>query len=66
MNLFGSPNNMGIGQICWNPHIWADAVTFGWPLDNELDLEKTSCAILWGVNPAESDNSLFWRTIKAI
>ena len=18
MNLFGSPNNMGIGQICWN------------------------------------------------
>jgi thiosulfate reductase / polysulfide reductase chain A len=64
MNLFGSPNNMGIGQICWNPHVWADAVTFGWPLDNELDLEKTSCAILWGVNPAESDNSLFWRTIK--
>ena len=64
MNLFGSPNNLGIGQICWNPHIWADAVTFGWPLDNELDLEKTSCAILWGVNPAESDNSLFWRTLK--
>jgi thiosulfate reductase/polysulfide reductase chain A len=64
MNLFGSPNNMGIGQICWNPHIWADAITFGWPLDNELDLEKTSCAILWGVNPAESDNSLFWRTVK--
>ena len=64
MNLFGSPNNMGIGQICWNPHIWADALTFGWPLDNELDPEKTSCAILWGVNPAESDNSLFWRTVK--
>jgi thiosulfate reductase/polysulfide reductase chain A len=64
MNLFGSPNNMGIGQICWNSHIWADAITFGWPLDNELDLEKTSCAILWGVNPAESDNSLFWRTMK--
>ena len=62
--LFGSPNNIGIGQICWNPHIWADAITFGWPLDNELDLEKTSCAILWGVNPAESDNSLFWRTIR--
>ncbi len=64
MNLLGSPNNMGIGQICWNPHIWADVITFGWPLDNELDPEKTSCAILWGVNPAESDNSLFWRTIK--
>ena len=64
MNLFGSPNNMGIGQICWNPHVWANAITFGWPLDNELDPERTSCAILWGVNPAESDNSLFWRTVK--
>ena len=63
MNLFGSPNNMGIGQICWNPPIWADAVTFGWSLENELDPQETSCAILWGVNPAESDNSLFLRTI---
>ena len=24
MNMFGSPNNMGIGQICWNPRIWMD------------------------------------------
>ena len=64
MNLFGSPNNIGIGQICWNPHIWADSVTFGWPVENELDPEVTTCAILWGVNPAESDNSLFWRTIQ--
>ncbi len=27
MNMFGSPNNMGIGQICWNPRIWMDALT---------------------------------------
>ena len=64
MNLFGSPNNMGIGQICWNPGVWMNTLVYGWPLENELDPQTTSCAILWGTNPAESDNSLFWRTIQ--
>lgn len=63
MNLFGSPNNMGIGQICWNPGIWINTLTYGWTIENELDPEKTACSILWGNNFAESDNSLFWRTI---
>jgi anaerobic selenocysteine-containing dehydrogenase len=63
MNLFGSPNNMGIGQICWNPGIWVNTLTYGWPIDNELDPGKTACAILWGFNPGDSDNSLLWRTI---
>lgn len=63
MNLFGSPNNMGIGQICWNPAVWVNTLIFGWQIENELDPEITSCAILWGTNPAESDNSLFWRNI---
>ncbi len=65
MNLFGSPNNVGIGQICWNPSIWVNSLTFGWPLENEIAPETTECAILWGVNPAESDNSLFWRQVQA-
>lgn len=64
MNLFGSPNNMGIGQICWNPGVWINTLTYGWPVENELDPEATACAILWGTNPAESDNNLFWRTIQ--
>ncbi len=63
MNLFGSPNNMGIGPICWNPGIWVNTLSYGWPVENELDIEKTSCAMLWGTNLAESDNSLFWRTL---
>ena len=63
MNLFGSPNNMGIGQICWNPGVWIQTLTYGWPVENELDPASTECAILWGTNPAESDNNLFWRTI---
>lgn len=64
MSLFGSSNNMGIGQICWNPGIWVNTLTYGWPIDMELNPETTGSAILWGVNPAESDNSLFWRTIQ--
>lgn len=63
MNLFGSPNNIGIGQICWNPSIWVNTITYGWPLDYELVPGLTQCAIIWGMNPAESDNSLFWRTV---
>ena len=60
LSLFGSPNNMGIGQICWNPRIWMEAVTYGWPVAPAID-EVTGGLFLWGTNPAESDNSLFWR-----
>ncbi len=63
LNLFGSPNNVGIGQICWNPSIWAQTLTYGWPVDNELVPGKTACALVWGTNVAESDNSLLWRTL---
>lgn len=64
LNLFGTPNNVGIGQICWNPAIWINTLTFGWPVDNELDPDLTECAIVWGTNPAESDNSYMWRSIR--
>lgn len=63
LNLFGSPNNIGIGHICWNPAIWVHSLTYGWPIEPELEPNHTKCAILWGINPAESDNSLFWKTV---
>ncbi len=62
MSNFGSPNNMGIGQICWNPRIWMESVTFGWTIEIDLT-EDTETLVIWGTNPAESDNSVFWRTI---
>ena len=65
MNLFGSPNNMGIGQICWNPRIWMDAVTFGWTVEADIVPGVTECLFIWGTNPAQSDNSAFWRSILA-
>lgn len=64
LNQFGTPNNMGIGQICWDPRIWMDAVTFGWPTEPDL-CDHTGVMMLWATNPAVSDNSLFWAQIKA-
>lgn len=63
MNLFGSPNNMGIGQICWNPRIWMDALTFGWTVEADITPGLTDCLFIWGTNPAQSDNSAFWRAL---
>ena len=63
MNLFGSPNNMGIGQICWNPRIWMDALTFGWTVEADIVPGVTECLFIWGTNPAQSDNSAFWRSL---
>ncbi|MBQ3106564.1 MAG: molybdopterin-dependent oxidoreductase [Eggerthellaceae bacterium] len=63
MNLFGSPNNMGIGQICWNPRIWMDVITFGWTVESDLNFDVTDCLFIWGTNPAESDNSAFFRAL---
>lgn len=66
MNLFGSPNNMGIGQICWNPRIWMDVITFGWTVEADITPGLTDCVIIWGTNPAQSDNSAFWRALIAL
>ena len=66
MSLFGSPNNMGIGQICWNPRIWMDAITFGWTVEADIVPGLTQALFIWGTNPAQSDNSAFWQSIRAV
>ncbi len=66
MSLFGSPNNMGIGQICWNPRIWMDTITFGWTIEADIIMGYTETVFIWGTNPAQSDNSAFWRTLLAV
>ena len=65
MNLFGSPNNMGIGQICWNPRVWMDMATFGWSVEADIVPGLTECLVLWGTNQPQSDNSAFWQHIRA-
>ena len=46
MNLLGSPNNMGIGPICWNPRIWMDTMTYGWSIEIDFRPDETGCLIL--------------------
>lgn len=64
LNLWGSPNNIGMGIVCWNPRIWVNSLTCGWPVDDELQPDMTRCTILWGINPAESDRSVFWKNLN--
>ena len=64
LNLFGSPNNIGVGNICWNSSVWVHSLTYGWPVEAELDPQSTACVVMWGINPAESDNSLLWHTLR--
>ncbi|MBQ9003044.1 MAG: molybdopterin-dependent oxidoreductase [Eggerthellaceae bacterium] len=64
MSLYGSPNNMGIGQICWNPRIWMDTITFGWTGEANILFGVTEALFIWGTNPADSDNSAFWQAIR--
>lgn len=64
LNLWGTPNNVGIGTVCWNPRIWVNSLTYGWPIEDELNPLLTRCVILWGINPAESDRSLFWKRLQ--
>ena len=66
MNLYGSPNNMGIGQICWNPRVWMDMITFGWTIEHDIIPHVTKTVIIWGTNPAASDNSLFWQLLRSV
>jgi thiosulfate reductase/polysulfide reductase chain A len=66
LNAIGSPNNMGIGQICWNPRIWMDTLTLGWPIEADINPESSKAVFLWATNPAVSDNSMFWRMIKGM
>jgi thiosulfate reductase/polysulfide reductase chain A len=63
LNLWGTPNNVGIGIVCWNPRVWVGSITYGWPIEDELVPAATRCAILWGINPADSDRSLFWKSL---
>ena len=65
LNLFGSPNIIGVGNICLKSSVWVHSLTYGWPVEAELDPQSTACVVVdVGINPAESDNSLLWHTLR--
>ena len=55
---------MGIGQICWNPRIWMDVITYGWTVEADIIPGYTDCLFIWGTDPAQSDNSSFYQALR--
>ena len=62
LNLFGTPNNIGQGHICYGPGMTGVAV-LGWWNDFGGLGTRTKCAILWGTNPREAYRNV-WFTIQ--
>ncbi len=66
MNLLGSPNNIGQGNICWAPGGMVGLAVLGWwtgfggggkPLP-----KGTKCIVLWGANPNQANRRL-WASL---
>ncbi len=53
MNALGSPNIMTTSHLCYVPRTLAHTMTYGGMV--EPDYENTSCIILWGANPTETN-----------
>ena len=54
MNLYGTPNVGSFSELCVGPKVLADRVTFGARAFRTGDIGKSSCILLWGMNPPSS------------
>ena len=61
LNLFGSPNNIGPGNICYGPGI-AGVALLGWWNDFGGMGSATKCVMLWGTNPREAYRNVWFAT----
>lgn len=66
MNLLGSPNIMGQGNICYGPNGTVGLTLLGW-WTGFAGLAKplgrgTKCVVLWGANP-EQANRRMWASV---
>lgn len=67
LSLAGSPNNIDGAQVNGGPRTWAQAVTFGWPVEPDVS-EKTGAIVVWGADPASADDERgrrLWQAIEA-
>jgi thiosulfate reductase / polysulfide reductase chain A len=65
MNLFGSPNRMGIITICYAPRAMVWFTTFGAHLVPDRKAGKTRMMLLWGRNAHEGGPSTWNSFLKA-
>jgi anaerobic selenocysteine-containing dehydrogenase len=72
-NLFGTPNIIGQGKICFGPFIQTAAAIFGWPLrprtamrladDSAGQKTAAKCILLIGIDPSQSVLRL-WKSLR--
>lgn len=61
---FGSPNYVGPGHVCtWN-RAFGSKYTYGAPTPR-IDLDRTNCILLWGVNPQVTEPAQAMRIARA-
>lgn len=72
-NLFGTPNLIGQGNICFGPFVQTAAAVFGWPLrprtamrladDSAGRKTAAKCVLLTGIDPSQSVLRL-WKSLR--
>ena len=62
LNLFGTPNHVGQGNICYGPGIVGVAV-LGWWNNFGGFGRNTNCLVLWGTNPREAYRNV-WLAVQ--
>jgi len=72
-NLFGTPNLIGQGKICFGPFVQTAAAIFGYPLrprtamriadDSTGQKTVTRCILLTGIDPSQSVLRL-WKSLR--
>ena len=66
LNLFGSPNAVGQGTICYGPVLTAASAYMGWTLAHRTSLvigPKCKSVFLVGINPAQAYHRL-WKSVR--
>lgn len=64
-NLFGTPNNVGQGQICYAPTNLLSSIMIGWPTNMTRIYPETRCLLLLGMNPAPAARILWFPILDA-
>ena len=64
-NLFGSPNQLTMGQCCHLPRMMASNITCGYYAVPDIDYPP-SCIIVWGYNPEETFIHEYEAILRAV
>ncbi len=65
LNLLGSPNNFGQGQICYGPGTMLSRAIYGWPDFYPAIGRTTRCVVILGGNPGQAARGLWHALLGA-